>query len=567
MCDLDGGATTLKTSLMTRREQLAAKAAQLADILNELTNFRQNAVDKKIQDTVGLIIKEAINRSSHILANTDPSQIDTDRVMQIVQSEKRLLEELRNRQTEVRKQLMVQEEGCKLSCSTTRHLLKMTEERMQDSDGLPLVACYESLVKRIDKCLSEEVTVPPELRLPSLVVSAHNAADIGHFEATDTELLNLETNVEVLNKHALLSTSSAGAASIVSNGNTSEPRCRSGSNGSVASSASSDSMWTSMGSTTVPSPQTTDVKKVTEKQIEKTPDVTPENSPQQFQKKSSRSSLRKRIRTALRFNKVKSKEILWRQEDKGIKAPMKSPTDLAFLPNDMVAVTSHTSKSLVIFNNDGKLHRSVDLDSAKPWCVCPMSAEEFGVLDTVSKSIKIYDTTFHEASALHNNALEMPRGLAINSYGHIIVTDVSTKNVFVLDHNGRLVRRFGYSEFVSPDYVAVDSKKRIFVSDSGTHNVKMFDNFGKYLGEIGTQGANDGQFDTPRGIAVDSSDNILVVDSQNNRVSKFDSSGNFIEHTLQAADVSGELIGLALASSGLLGVTTKSKSVVAVYPY
>src|SRR5690606_1247873 len=49
-----------------------------------------------------------------------------------------------------------------------------------------------------------------------------------------------------------------------------------------------------------------------------------------------------------------------------------------------------------------------------------------------------------------------------------------------------------------------------------------------FVGEFGSSGSGDGQFDTLSGVAVDTDGNVYTADSADTRIQKFDSEGNFI---------------------------------------
>ncbi|HIN25367.1 MAG TPA: 6-bladed beta-propeller, partial [Dehalococcoidia bacterium] len=51
--------------------------------------------------------------------------------------------------------------------------------------------------------------------------------------------------------------------------------------------------------------------------------------------------------------------------------------------------------------------------------------------------------------------------------------------------------------------VAVDGAGRLFVSDWGNHRILVFSQYGEFIGEWGTEGSDDGQFQNPYGLAVD----------------------------------------------------------------
>ena len=69
---------------------------------------------------------------------------------------------------------------------------------------------------------------------------------------------------------------------------------------------------------------------------------------------------------------------------------------------------------------------------------------------------------------------------------------------------------------------------RLVVADSGNDRVDFYNEAGTKLGQFGSYGTANGQFDTPRDAAVDSSQNIYIADAGNNRIQKFDQNGNWL---------------------------------------
>ena len=67
----------------------------------------------------------------------------------------------------------------------------------------------------------------------------------------------------------------------------------------------------------------------------------------------------------------------------------------------------------------------------------------------------------------------------------------------------------------------MDGSGRVYVADSGNDRVQVFDADGAFLGNLGSQGGEAGQFMFPHGIAVDGSGRVYVADTSNHRVQVF----------------------------------------------
>jgi DNA-binding beta-propeller fold protein YncE len=88
----------------------------------------------------------------------------------------------------------------------------------------------------------------------------------------------------------------------------------------------------------------------------------------------------------------------------------------------------------------------------------------------------------------------------------------------------------GNGQFNEPVAAAVDFVSGdVYVVDSGNNRIEKFDPFGHYLSQFGTSGSGNGQFNDPAGVALDpSTGDVYVTDSDNNRVEKFDSNGRYL---------------------------------------
>jgi len=84
----------------------------------------------------------------------------------------------------------------------------------------------------------------------------------------------------------------------------------------------------------------------------------------------------------------------------------------------------------------------------------------------------------------------------------------------------------GNAQFYGPRGLVVDSLGHVFVADTGNKRIVIFDANGNYLGEFGTPGAQLGQLDEPVDIALDSNGNAYVTDTWNQRIQVFYSGCN-----------------------------------------
>ena len=95
------------------------------------------------------------------------------------------------------------------------------------------------------------------------------------------------------------------------------------------------------------------------------------------------------------------------------------------------------------------------------------------------------------------------------------------------NNDGRFLMKIGSNgdgtgDMGRPKGVAVDSQGHIYVVDAIFDTVQIFNQDGEFLLNFGTTGSGPGEFWLPSGIFVDSNSRIYVADSYNKRVQIFD---------------------------------------------
>ncbi len=76
----------------------------------------------------------------------------------------------------------------------------------------------------------------------------------------------------------------------------------------------------------------------------------------------------------------------------------------------------------------------------------------------------------------------------------------------------------GSGQFALPKGLAIDSDGHLYVSDARFDVVQVFDSSGRLLLVVGRHGSGPGEFWNPAGLACDASDNLVVADTGNRRV-------------------------------------------------
>jgi len=142
-----------------------------------------------------------------------------------------------------------------------------------------------------------------------------------------------------------------------------------------------------------------------------------------------------------------------------------------------------------------------------------------------SISVLAAPETFLEPSSVIEG-LSKPRGVAVNSNGHVIVAEYDSHYVSIVKEDGSKHSFGGFGsdngKFNKPRGIAVDKDDNIYVTDMGNHRVQKFNTEGKFLARVGTEGSDDGQFNLPLGVCFNNKkDRLFVCDQMNYRVQVF----------------------------------------------
>ena len=124
--------------------------------------------------------------------------------------------------------------------------------------------------------------------------------------------------------------------------------------------------------------------------------------------------------------------------------------------------------------------------------------------------------------------LNGPYGIAYNSRGEMIVSELGCHRVSIIDNRGKKIRTFGShgdspDQMICPAGITIDDIDNIYVSSD--HKLQKFTSNGELIKCIGKEGEKEGEFYFPRGVTLH--DNQVYV-SDNHRIQVFDLNLNFV---------------------------------------
>ena len=149
------------------------------------------------------------------------------------------------------------------------------------------------------------------------------------------------------------------------------------------------------------------------------------------------------------------------------------------------------------------------------------------VLETVTVATEQAEAPEEPRAQMPLGRLREPRGVAIDSHGHVFVADFGNARIQVFDASLRPMFAFGRrgdeaGEFRDPCGVAVGPHGLVYVADTWNHRVQVFEHDGSFV----RQWQKD--FYGPRGIAVAPDGKVWVADTGNGRVVVFSSDGALV---------------------------------------
>ena len=197
-------------------------------------------------------------------------------------------------------------------------------------------------------------------------------------------------------------------------------------------------------------------------------------------------------------------------------ATLGSPSDIAIAPDGTKYVGDVLHNMVFVFDAGERYVTRFGHEDFKPVGVA-VSGDELYVCDFAGQRIVIMDRhtgqtkrTFGQGG-MEDGQFIGPLGIATDSKGNIVVSDVYKGRVQKFDRQGNVVMAFGelsraFGGFVRAKHLAVDHDDNIHVVDAAFQNVQVFNEEGRLLTYFGSAGRHPGSMYLPAGICVHEGD-------------------------------------------------------------
>jgi DNA-binding beta-propeller fold protein YncE len=234
------------------------------------------------------------------------------------------------------------------------------------------------------------------------------------------------------------------------------------------------------------------------------------------------------------FENHKYKFIQRRDKDRD---PMRTPQCVAVDAQDNIYVTDSEAGKVFVFDSSGKFKRAIgSLKGGEGYFKRPTGiavdsvAKRIYVTDTLRDKVFVLDmdgTVLQSIGKKGNGELEfnLPTEVLVRDQ-NLLVVDAMNFRVQFLDRSGTFQSAVGNigdstGTMFRPKGIGVDSEGHLYVVDGLWGVVQVFDRQGRLLYYFGGSGTGIGEFQLPAGLFIDRDDRIFVVDSFNRRIQVF----------------------------------------------
>ena len=231
----------------------------------------------------------------------------------------------------------------------------------------------------------------------------------------------------------------------------------------------------------------------------------------------------------------KTKEVDYLGSDAS--SSFKGPVSVAIDKDGYIYVSDVTAKKIYGFTKAGTKFFSLGsrLDFTAPTGIAiDKKLHRLYVVDTKAHDIKVYDLAtkklVYKIGKRGNGEGEFnfPTNVAIDRRNNnFVVTDTQNFRIQIFDKDGKFLKSIGEvgdrpGNFARPKGVGVDSEGHIYVGDSAFNNVQVFNQEGKMMTYFGSAGYTEpGTFRLLSGLHIDENDKIIIADGFSGRVQSF----------------------------------------------
>ena len=232
------------------------------------------------------------------------------------------------------------------------------------------------------------------------------------------------------------------------------------------------------------------------------------------------------------FVQHKYKFISRQKESDGLESPQCVAVDSA----DNIYVTDSYSGKIFVFDSTGKFQRVIGSVKGEGYfkrstgIAVDSQAQRIYVTDTLRHLIFVLDMQGKVLQKIGGGGtgqgqFNFPTELRLDGED-LLVVDAMNFRVQVLDRSGKFQYAVGQigdglGGMFRPKGIGVDSEGHLYVVEGLSGLVQVFDRQGRLLYCFGQKGTGFGEFKLPAGLFIDRSDQVFVVDSYNRRVQVF----------------------------------------------
>ena len=210
------------------------------------------------------------------------------------------------------------------------------------------------------------------------------------------------------------------------------------------------------------------------------------------------------------------------------KRRLRSPVGLTFV-GDKLYVADSELNGIFVFDPKLKLTQTIEGLARPTGIVWDPKSSRLYVTDTMSHSIVVLDAEGKRlfdfgGRGAGDGEFNFPSHLTIAD-DSLYVNDTMNFRLQTFDLNGNFKSSFGRhgdgsGDFAQPKGIALDSEGHIYVADALFNRVQIFNKRGQLMLAFGGDGAAPGHFWLPTGMFIEK-DRIYVADSFNQRVQIF----------------------------------------------